>query len=200
MTKKPHKLHHFFDTVFQEYLEKILRFNINNGNKGVSNSELAKALNLTPSSVYEMIKKLEDENLIYKEEKKIFLTENGEKIALLIVSNNVSMKVFLSRVLGVNDEKVLETIACGLEHFIPIDVNKNLVEMLGMENINFKSREVLQANYYKFFDKMVIVSVKKIENLINDFKMKLADEIPGAWSAINETFNELENQILKNRE
>jgi len=96
MVKRTDYLHQI--PSYQEYLEKIYRINVNNDNNGVSNSDLAKELNITPSSVYEMLKKLEEQKLIYKENKKFFLTEKGEEIALWIVSNNVCLKIFLSKV------------------------------------------------------------------------------------------------------
>jgi len=105
MEKMINHLHHI--PAYQEYLEQIFRITVNNDNLGVTNSVLAKKLKISPSSAYEMLKKLEEKKFLYKKKKYYFLTEKGEEIALLIVSNNVVLKIFLSKVLKFTDEELL---------------------------------------------------------------------------------------------
>jgi hypothetical protein len=66
-----------------------------------------------------------------------------------------------------------------------------------MDEIEFKSKEVIQPNYYKFFKDMAIINVDRVEDLLTVYKMKMANEIPNSWSVINQLFNELNNKIFE---
>ena len=94
--------------------------------------ELAKELNVKPSSVNEMLKKLRSENLVtYERYGLVNLTQKGEEIANLVEERH-RMLVGLLKALGVPDD-VAERDACVMEHLSSetIEGLRKVAEMLG---------------------------------------------------------------------
>lgn len=74
--------------------------------KEYSNKKLAEYLNISPSSVSEMIKKLVNEGYLTIEKKKVKLTEKGSNFALDIIRKHRVWEVFLFEKLGYDKEDV----------------------------------------------------------------------------------------------
>lgn len=88
-----------------EYLTTI--FKLKESNKKVTNKALSQALDISPSSVTEMVKKLKNDGLL-KDQKTIDLSQDGEDYAKDIVSKHRLWEYFLTENLKYNWEDVHE--------------------------------------------------------------------------------------------
>lgn len=88
-----------------EYLTTI--FKLKESNKKVTNKALSQALDISPSSVTEMVKKLKKDGLL-KDQKTIDLSQDGEDYAKDIVSKHRLWEYFLTENLKYNWEDVHE--------------------------------------------------------------------------------------------
>lgn len=88
-----------------EYLTTI--FKLKESNKKVTNKALSQALDIAPSSVTEMVKKLKKDGLL-KDQKTIDLSQSGEEYAKDIVSKHRLWEYFLTENLKYNWEDVHE--------------------------------------------------------------------------------------------
>lgn len=88
-----------------EYLTTI--FKLKESNKKVTNKALSQALDIAPSSVTEMVKKLKNDGLL-KDQKTIDLSQDGEDYAKDIVSKHRLWEYFLTENLKYNWEDVHE--------------------------------------------------------------------------------------------
>jgi DtxR family Mn-dependent transcriptional regulator len=101
----------------QMYLVTIARLRKNG--KPVPLSELADVLSISPVSVNEMCRKLQDHGLVhYRPYKGATLTQDGERRAFHILRRHRLWEVFLVDKLGFGYEQAHE-IACQLEHATP---------------------------------------------------------------------------------
>ena len=79
----------------ENYLKAILSINLQTKNI-VSTNEIANVLETSPASVSEMIKKLEEKNLVnYEKYKGVSLSKIGEKLALDIIRKHRLWETFL---------------------------------------------------------------------------------------------------------
>src|SRR5574344_1919093 len=83
-----------------EYLTTI--FKLKESNKKVTNKALSQALDIAPSSVTEMVKKLKKDGLL-KDQKTIDLSQDGEDYAKDIVSKHRLWEYFLTENLKYNN-------------------------------------------------------------------------------------------------
>ncbi|MDX9863734.1 MAG: FeoA domain-containing protein [Anaerolineaceae bacterium] len=98
----------------QMYLVSIIR--IRKDDQPVPLSVLAEALSVSPVSVNEMCRKMQDQGLvIYRPYKGVLLTEEGQQFACRILRRHRLWEVFLVDKLGFSYEEAHE-IACQLEH------------------------------------------------------------------------------------
>ncbi|WP_103981170.1 metal-dependent transcriptional regulator [Helcococcus massiliensis] len=88
-----------------EYLTTI--FKLKESNKKVTNKALSKSLDIAPSSVTEMVKKLKKDGFL-KDQKTIELSQAGEEYAKDIVSKHRLWEYFLTENLKYNWEDVHE--------------------------------------------------------------------------------------------
>jgi Mn-dependent DtxR family transcriptional regulator len=99
----------------EDYLEVIYR--LENETKYVRVSDIAKKLDIRPSSVTEMIQKLQQEDFVTHElYGPVNLTEKGILRAKHVNTRHNILKTFL-RLLGVK-ESIADTDACEIEHVI----------------------------------------------------------------------------------
>ncbi|HEU4470802.1 MAG TPA: metal-dependent transcriptional regulator [Flavisolibacter sp.] len=99
--------------------------------KKVNNVALAKALDLNPATVLEMVRKLSTKNLVAMQaDKSIQLTEKGRKKALLTIRRHRLWEVFLVEKLQYKWNEVHE-LAEQLEHVESIDLTDRLDAFLG---------------------------------------------------------------------
>lgn len=121
-----HFVHHFEENYLKE-LYKLSHKEI----KKVNNIALAKAMNLNPATVLEMVRKLSEKKLVETlPDKSIGLTEKGKKKALLIVRKHRLWEVFLVAKLQYKWSEVHQ-LAEQLEHIDSEDLINRLEEFLG---------------------------------------------------------------------
>ncbi|ADG13088.1 metal-dependent transcriptional regulator [Methanocaldococcus infernus] len=110
----------------EEYIETIYKLS---KNRRVKVKDICEHLNLSPSTVSEMIKKLK--NLGYIEHEKygeIRLTEKGENLAKRLDRKHTILKEFFI-FLGI-DEKTADEDACKIEHIISEKTISKIEEFL----------------------------------------------------------------------
>lgn len=112
---------------YEDYLKAI--YLISQSNKGgwVSNSDISKFLNIQPSSVTNMLYKLKEKNYVFwKPGKKIRLTKKGKNIATKITHNFKCLKEFLTDVLNLKDNAIINEFCCRVEHYLTPQILKAL--------------------------------------------------------------------------
>jgi len=115
--------------VMEDYLKNIY-YEIEEKGK-CSIVELSKRIGTKPSSVSEMVDRLEQKGLVKHERySDIKLTEIGKKIALEVIRHHRLIELYLLKSLGYDYEK-LHNEAENLEHYISIDLAKAIYEFLG---------------------------------------------------------------------
>jgi DtxR family transcriptional regulator, Mn-dependent transcriptional regulator len=120
---------HFANYSEENYLKTL--FSLSNKEiKKVNNVALAKALDLNPATVLEMVRKLAQKNLLeVKADKAILLTEKGKKRALLTVRKHRLWEVFLVEKLNYRWNEV-HALAEQLEHVESADLIDRLEAFL----------------------------------------------------------------------
>jgi DtxR family Mn-dependent transcriptional regulator len=128
----------------QMYLVTIAR--LREGNKPVPLSQVANALSVSPVSVNEMCRKLEDQGLlVYQPYKGASLTTEGERRAHYILRRHRLWEVFLVEKLGLDYQQAHEA-ACQLEHSTPDEVADRLETFLGNPSANPEGLAIPRAN------------------------------------------------------
>ncbi len=118
----------------QEYLVAVARLRV--GQAPVPLSQLASELQVSPVSVNEMCRRLQDQDLAeYRPYKGVSLTEHGERIATYIIRRHRLWEVFLVERLGLDMDQA-HTSACGLEHETSQEVAARLSAFLGNPRVN----------------------------------------------------------------
>ena len=121
---------HFTHHSEENYLKTLFKLE-NRQDKKVNNTALAKALNLNPATVLEMIRKLADRKMVQlKPDKSIQLTEKGKKKALLTIRKHRLWEVFLVEKMNYKWNEVHE-LAEQLEHIESTDLVDRLDGFLG---------------------------------------------------------------------
>ncbi|ADC70217.1 iron (metal) dependent repressor, DtxR family [Methanocaldococcus sp. FS406-22] len=109
----------------EDYLERIYLF-IRENNRPIKTTELAKLLNIKPSAVTNMAKKLHRLGYVnYEPYIGITLTEKGIEEAKKILDKHKTIKIFLVEFLGL-DEKTASEEACKLEHALSDEILERL--------------------------------------------------------------------------
>jgi DtxR family Mn-dependent transcriptional regulator len=115
----------------ENYIKAIFSINAANGAKGVSTSELSEKLNNKAGSVTDMLKRLSEKKLInYEKYKSVFLTLNGQKLAINIIRKHRLWEVFLMEKLRFKWDEVHD-IAEQLEHIKSDELIQRLDSFLG---------------------------------------------------------------------
>lgn len=119
----------------QNYLVNIVRLR-EAEDTPVPLSQLAAALSISPISVNDMCRKLQDQGLvIYRPYKGVLLTEEGQRYAYYIVRRHRLWEVFLVERLGFDYDEAHEA-ACLLEHATPDRVADRLDSYLSYPVVN----------------------------------------------------------------
>lgn len=116
----------------EEYLESI--YKLKEMQEPATTSRIAECLDISPSSVSEMLKRLEHKGLIKYAEKDVILTEEGELAARKVIRKHRLSECLLIDILGFKRNDVHED-ACRLEHDISNDVENKIEEKLGNPRI-----------------------------------------------------------------
>jgi DtxR family Mn-dependent transcriptional regulator len=118
------------------YLVTIARLRMDS--EPVPLSHLGQALSISPGSVNEMCRKLQDQGLVtYQPYKGVSLTAEGERHAHYVLRRHRLWEVFLVKELGLDHAQAHEA-ACQLEHATPHLVVERLDAFLGCPSVNPK--------------------------------------------------------------
>ncbi|MFO7742488.1 MAG: metal-dependent transcriptional regulator [Anaerolineae bacterium] len=128
----------------QMYLVTIARQR--EGDEPIPLSELAEVLSVSPVSVNEMCRRLQEQGLvIYLPYKGVSLTAEGERQAYYVLRRHRLWEVFLVEKLGLDDEQAHDA-ACQLEHATPHLVTERLDAFLGHPSVNPKGDLIPTTN------------------------------------------------------
>lgn len=111
----------------EEYLESIYR--LQEMRETPTTSKIAERLNLSPSSVSEMLKHLSQRGLVKYAEKGVVLTEEGELFAKKVIRKHRISERLLTDILGFSWDEVHEE-ACRLEHAMSPEMEEKITEKL----------------------------------------------------------------------
>jgi DtxR family Mn-dependent transcriptional regulator len=121
---------HFVHQIEENYLKQLYKLSHKEVKK-VNNIALAKAMDLNPATVLEMVRKLADRKLVeITQDKSIQLSEKGRKKALMIIRKHRLWEVFLVNKLQYKWSEVHE-LAEQLEHIGSEDLVNRLEDFLG---------------------------------------------------------------------
>jgi DtxR family Mn-dependent transcriptional regulator len=165
--------------VMEDYLKNIY-YEIEEKGK-CSIVELSKRIGTKPSSVSEMIDRLEQKGLVEHEKySDIKLTEIGKKVALEVIRHHRLIELYLLKSLGYDYEK-LHSEAENLEHYISSDLAKAIYEFLGKpkfdphghpipdEKGNLPKTEHLSLSELSNNDNFIIIEIPDNDNKLTKF-------------------------------
>ncbi|WP_163654058.1 transcriptional regulator MntR [Listeria sp. PSOL-1] len=133
----------------EDYIEKIYSLIKIKGYARVS--DIAKGLDVHPSSVTKMVQKLDkDEYLVYEKYRGLVLTAKGSKVGKRLLERHTLLENFL-RVLGVEEKHVYDDVE-GIEHHLSwnsIDRIGDLVQFFEENNEALEKLRALQERIPK---------------------------------------------------
>jgi len=105
----------FVGTAEAEHVEMYLKaiWHIKERNELIKISTIAKMLNIRQPSVVQMLKKLNQQQLVEYNKAGVSLTENGEKVGSNMMRNSRLLEVLMDSALKVDID---EEMVCGIEH------------------------------------------------------------------------------------
>jgi DtxR family Mn-dependent transcriptional regulator len=108
-------------------------------------SRLAEHLNIQPVSVNQMVRRLEKCGLVaYLPYRGVLLTENGSLVAGQVLRRRRLWEVFLVEQLGISLAEA-ESMACRLEHDIPVETGERLAKFLGFPEHSPRGKNIPPA-------------------------------------------------------
>jgi DtxR family Mn-dependent transcriptional regulator len=120
----------------ENYLKSLFQLGVNQNKEGVGTNELASSLDVKPSSVNDMLKKLKIKGLItYEKYGKIFLTEEGKSIGIQVVRKHRLWETFLFDKLKFTWDEVHE-VAEQLEHIHSEKLIERMDQFLGFPKVD----------------------------------------------------------------
>ena len=119
----------FVGTAEAEHVEMYLKaiWHIKEQGEEVKISTIAKKLNVRQPSVVQMLKKLNQQNLVNYNKAGVTLTEDGEKIGASMMRNSRLLEVLMDSALKVDID---EEMVCGIEHHMNKQFTDALCTML----------------------------------------------------------------------
>ena len=119
----------FVGTAEAEHVEMYLKaiWHIKERNEPVKISVIAKMLNVRQPSVVQMLKKLNEKELVEYNKAGVTLTETGEKIGSSMMRNSRLLEVLMDSALKV---EIDEEMVCGIEHHMNMQFTDALCTML----------------------------------------------------------------------
>jgi DtxR family Mn-dependent transcriptional regulator len=119
----------FVGTAEAEHVEMYLKaiWHIKERNDPVKISTIAKMLNVRQPSVVQMLKKLNEQNLVNYSKAGVSLTEGGEKVGSSMMRNSRLLEVLMDSALKV---EIDEEMVCGIEHHMSKQFTDALCTML----------------------------------------------------------------------
>lgn len=119
----------FVGTAEAEHVEMYLKaiWHIKERSEPVKISTIAKMLNVRQPSVVQMLKKLNEQNLVNYSKAGVSLTEGGEKVGSSMMRNSRLLEVLMDSALKV---EIDEEMVCGIEHHMSMQFTDALCTML----------------------------------------------------------------------
>ncbi len=119
----------FVGTAEAEHVEMYLKaiWHIKEKGGNVKISTIAKMLNVRQPSVVQMLKKLNEKNLVNYNKAGILFTEEGEKVGSSMMRNSRLLEVLMDSALKV---EIDEEMVCGIEHHMNKQFTDALCTML----------------------------------------------------------------------
>jgi len=119
----------FVGTAEAEHVEMYLKaiWHIKEKDEPVKISVIARMLNVRQPSVVQMLKKLNEKELVEYNKAGVFLTETGEKIGSSMMRNSRLLEVLMDSALKI---VVDEEMVCGIEHHMNTQFTDALCIML----------------------------------------------------------------------
>tara|TARA_B100001179_G_scaffold178021_1_gene133351 strand:- start:414 stop:869 length:456 start_codon:yes stop_codon:yes gene_type:complete len=119
----------FVGTAEAEHVEMYLKaiWHLTERKEDVKISTIAKMLNVRQPSVVQMLKKLNDKELVDYTKAGVSLTENGEQIGSKMMRNSRLLEVLMDSALKV---EIDEEMVCGIEHHMNTQFTDALCTML----------------------------------------------------------------------
>ena len=119
----------FVGTAEAEHVEMYLKaiWHIKEKDEPVKISVIARMLNVRQPSVVQMLKKLNEKELVEYNKAGVFLTETGEKIGSSMMRNSRLLEVLMDSALKV---EIDEEMVCGIEHHMNMQFTDALCTML----------------------------------------------------------------------
>jgi len=119
----------FVGTAEAEHVEMYLKaiWHIKERGESVKISTIAKMLNVRQPSVVQMLKKLNEKNLVNYNKAGVELTEEGERIGASMMRNSRLLEVLMNSALKV---EIDEEMVCGIEHHMNKQFTDALCTML----------------------------------------------------------------------
>jgi len=119
----------FVGTAEAEHVEMYLKaiWHIKEKNDPVKISTIAKMLNVRQPSVVQMLKKLNEKNLVNYSKAGVKLTEEGDKVGSSMMRNSRLLEVLMESALKV---EIDEEMVCGIEHHMNKQFTDALCTML----------------------------------------------------------------------
>jgi len=119
----------FVGTAEAEHVEMYLKaiWHIKERGELVKISTIAKMLNVRQPSVVQMLKKLNEKNLVNYNKAGVELTEEGERIGASMMRNSRLLEVLMNSALKV---EIDEEMVCGIEHHMNKQFTDALCTML----------------------------------------------------------------------
>ena len=119
----------FVGTAEAEHVEMYLKaiWHIKEKNEPVKISVIAKMLNVRQPSVVQMLKKLNEKELVEYNKAGVILTETGEEIGSSMMRNSRLLEVLMDSALKV---EIDEEMVCGIEHHMNMQFTDALCTML----------------------------------------------------------------------
>lgn len=119
----------FVGTAEAEHVEMYLKaiWHIKEKGDPVKISTIAKMLNVRQPSVVQMLKKLNEQDLVNYSKAGVSLTESGEKVGASMMRNSRLLEVLMDSALKV---EIDEEMVCGIEHHMNRQFTDALCTML----------------------------------------------------------------------
>ena len=119
----------FVGTAEAEHVEMYLKaiWHIKERNDPVKISTIAKMLNVRQPSVVQMLKKLNEKELVEYNKAGVTLTESGENVGSNMMRNSRLLEVLMDSALKV---EIDEEMVCGIEHYMNKQFTDALCTML----------------------------------------------------------------------
>lgn len=147
----------------ENYLKAIYHLSLIS-KKGISTNAIAKKIDTKASSVTDMIKKLAEKNvLVYKKYQGVLLTDEGKKVAALIVRKHRLWEVFLVEKLNFNWDEVHD-VAEQLEHIKSPKLINEVDALLGFPKYDPHGDPIPDTNGNLHQMKKILLATLKIND------------------------------------